>query len=155
MSPWIVTLDALEACKVMGEVQNPEVSSYLKFTGAKNYDIRLQVFIQPDKEKPTKISESNFKYMYWNMCQQLAHHTVNGCNIKAGHMMASGTISGPKETEFGSMLELSWAGSKSIQLNNGNERKFVLNNDTVIMRGYTQNNNIRIGFGEVKNKIIE
>jgi fumarylacetoacetase len=89
------------------------------------------------------------------MCQQLAHHTINGCNIQAGDMMASGTISGPKETEFGSMLELCWAGSKTIQLNNGDERKFLLDNDTVIIKGYAQNNNIRIGFGELKNKIIE
>ena len=155
ISPWIITLDALEAFKMQGEIQQPEVSNYLKFSGPKNYDIKLEVFIKPEGASPTKVSTSNFKYMYWNMCQQLAHHTINGCNIQAGDIMASGTISGPKETEFGSMLELSWAGTKSILLNNKESRKFLSNNDTVIMKGYAINNNIRIGFGEVKNKIIE
>ena len=155
ISPWIITLDALESFKIQGETQKPEVSNYLKFSGPKNYDIKLEVFIKPEGSNPTKVSTSNFKYMYWNMCQQLAHHTINGCNIQAGDMMASGTISGPNETEFGSMLELSWAGTKSIQLSNGDSRKFLLNNDTVIMKGYAMHNNIRIGFGEVKNKIIE
>ena len=155
ISPWIITLDALEPFKIQGETQKPEVSNYLKFSGPKNYDIKLEVFIKPEESHPTKVSTSNFKYMYWNMCQQLAHHTINGCNIQAGDMMASGTISGPNETEFGSMLELSWAGTKSIQLSNGDSRKFLLNNDTVIMKGYAMHNNIRIGFGEVRNKIIE
>ena len=156
ISPWIVTRDALEPFRVQGPEQDPQPLTYLKQEGNYNYDLNLNVSMKPESVSThTIISKTNFKYMYWNMCQQLAHHTVNGCNIKAGDMIASGTISGPKETEFGSMLELSWAGSKSIQLNNGNERKFLLNNDTVIMRGYAQNNNIRIGFGEVKNKIIE
>ena len=155
ISPWIVTLDALDSFRVNGEQQEPTVLPYLQFNGKKNYDVNLDVFIQPNNETPTQVSQSNFKYMYWNMCQQLAHHTVNGCNIQAGDLMASGTISGPKESEFGSMLELSWAGSKTITLNNGESRKFILNNDTVIMRGYAKNKHIRIGFGEVKNKIIE
>jgi len=155
ISPWIVTLDALKPFKTEGEIQKPEVLDYLKFSGKKNYDIKLEVFIQPQGKNPTKVSTSNFKYMYWNMCQQLAHHTINGCNIQAGDLMASGTISGPKETEFGSMLELSWAGTKNVQLNNEDSRKFLLDNDTVIMKGYGIHNNIRIGFGEVKNKIIE
>ena len=89
------------------------------------------------------------------MCQQLAHHTVNGCNIKAGDLMASGTISGPDKNEFGSMLELSWAGTQNINLENGSTRKFLLNNDSVIMKGYAKNENIKIGFGELKNRIID
>ena len=93
--------------------------------------------------------------MYWNMCQQLAHHTINGCNIKAGDMMASGTISGPNKSEFGSMLELSWAGTQEIKLNNGTIRKFLLNNDTVIMKGFAKNKDVKIGFGEVRNKVID
>jgi len=154
ISPWIITLDALEPFKIDGEDQIPEVCDYLKFSGPKNYNINLEVFLQPENEQPTKISTSNFKYMYWNMCQQLAHHTINGCNIRAGDLMASGTISGIKETEFGSMLELSWGGTKTIKLNNGEVRKFLLNNDTIILQGFAQNKNIKIGFGEVKNKII-
>ena len=91
--------------------------------------------------------------MYWNMCQQLAHHTINGCNIKAGDLMASGTISGPTKKEYGSMLELSWGGTKELKLKNGEIRKFLLDNDTVIIRGFCVDKNIRIGFGEVANTI--
>ena len=154
MSPWIVTLDALEQFKVPGEKQSPEVLDYLKFKGNKNYDINLEVLIKSENSKPTTVSKSNFKYMYWNMSQQLAHHTINGCNVNAGDLMASGTISGPNESEFGSMLELSWAGKKTIYLENGEERKFLKNGDTVIMKGYAEKNNIRIGFGQLKNKIV-
>ena len=154
MSPWIITLDALEGFKIHGENQNPEVSSYLQFSGPKNYDIYLDVLIQPSNQSPTKVTSSNFKYMYWNMCQQLAHHTINGCNIKAGDLMASGTISGPNKNEFGSMLELSWAGTQNINLKDGVTRKFLLNNDSVIMQGYAKNKDIKIGFGELRNKII-
>ena len=124
ISPWIVTLDALEPFRVSGEKQIPEVQKYLKFEGKKNFDINLEVLIKSQKSKPSLVTKSNFKYMYWNMAQQLAHHTVNGCNIKAGDLLASGTISGPEKNEFGSMLELSWAGSKSITLENGEKRKF-------------------------------
>jgi len=155
ISPWIISIDALENFRVQGEKQIPEVTSYLQYKGGKNYDVNLEVFIQTESGDTTLISKSNFKYMYWNMCQQLAHHTINGCNINAGDLMASGTISGPNPSEFGSMLELSWAGTKNIKLNNGEKRKFILNNDSVIMKGYAQNNSIRIGFGQVKNKIID
>ena len=155
MSPWIVTLDALENFKIAGEKQCPEVANYLKYKGDKNYDILLKVFIKTSDGDVTQISKSNFRYMYWNMCQQLAHHTINGCNIRAGDIMASGTISGPKEHEYGSMLELSWAGQKEIQLKNGQKRKFLMDNDTVIIQGFAKNKNIKIGFGQVENKIIE
>ena len=155
MSPWIVTLDALEHFRVPGEKQSPEVLDYLKFKGNKNYDINLEVLIKSENSKPTTVSKSNFKYMYWNMAQQLAHHTINGCNINAGDLMASGTISGPDESEFGSMLELSWGGKKTIYLENGEERKFLKNGDTVIMRGHGIKGNLRIGFGELSNTIAE
>ena len=155
ISPWIVTLDALEPFRVSGEKQIPEVQKYLKFEGKKNFDINLEVLIKSQKSKPSLVTKSNFKYMYWNMAQQLAHHTVNGCNIKAGDLLASGTISGPEKNEFGSMLELSWAGSKSITLENGEKRKFLENGDTVIMRGYGLKENLRIGFGELSNTIVK
>ena len=154
ISPWIITLDALEPFRTKGEKQIPDVSPYLSFRGLKNYDINLEVFIQTKDNMNTRISKSNFKYMYWNMCQQLAHHTINGCNINAGDLMASGTISGPKKEEYGSMLELSWAGTKEIKLTNGETRKFLMDNDTLIIKGYAQNDNIKIGFGEVENQII-
>ena len=155
ISPWIVTLDALAPFKTDGEKQVPQVSPYLQFEGKKNYDIKLDVFLKNGNDSPFKIVSSNFKYMYWNMCQQLAHHTINGCNINAGDMMASGTISGPNKSEFGSMLELSWGGKNYVDIGNGQKRKFVEDNDTIIMNGVAQNEKYKIGFGELKNKILK
>ena len=102
----------------------------------------------------TEICQSNFKYMYWTMAQQLAHHTVNGCNVRGGDLMGSGTISGPTEGSYGSMLELAWKGTKPLTLNDGTQRRFILDGDTVVMRGYCQNATVRIGFGEVKGKLL-
>ena len=154
ISPWIVTLDALEPFRLDGPKQNPEVLDYLKYKGKKRFDVNLEVYIQPDDNDPTLVSQSNFKHMYWNMSQQLAHHTINGCNIKGGDIMASGTISGPTPDSYGSMLELSWAGSRTIKLNDGSERKFILDGDTVSIKGWSANEKVRIGFGEVSNKIL-
>lgn len=154
ISPWIVTLDALQPYKMEGPVQDPEVFDYLKYEGQKNYDIQLDVFIQPENGDETRVSKSNFKYMYWNMSQQLAHHTINGCNIKAGDMMGSGTISGPTPDSYGSMLEIAWKGTKPVTLKDGSERKFIQDMDTVIMRGHCNNGNVRIGFGEVAAKLL-
>jgi fumarylacetoacetase len=154
ISAWVVTMDALQAYKVAGPEQHPEVLSYLEFEGEKSYDINLEVLIQPENGTENLICESNFKYMYWNMAQQLAHHTVNGCNVRCGDLMGSGTISGPTPNSYGSMLELAWKGTKPLQLNDGSERKFIQDHDTVIMRGYCESNGVRIGFGEVAAKIL-
>ncbi|MEN9700335.1 MAG: fumarylacetoacetase [Bacteroidota bacterium] len=154
MSCWIVTLDALQPFAVDTPEQDPKVLSYLAFEGKKSYDIQLEVALAPENAAETCISRSNFKYMYWNMAQQLAHHTVNGCNVRCGDLMGSGTISGPTPDSYGSMLELAWKGTKPIALSDGSERKFILDQDTVIMRGYCQNDQIRIGFGEVRTKLL-
>ena len=154
ISPWIVTLDALQPFATETPEQSPEVLSYLKYSGKKSYDIELQVGLKPEDAEERVICNSNFKYMYWNMAQQLAHHTVNGCNVRAGDLMGSGTISGSTPDSFGSMLELTWRGSNPIDMGNGTERKFINDNDTVIMRGYCQNENVRIGFGEVEAKLL-
>jgi len=155
ISPWVVTIEALKPFKVQGPVQHPEVLDYLKFDGLKNYDINLSVSILPgDSEIETVICKSNFKYMYWNMSQQIAHHTVNGCNLNTGDMMASGTISGKSKDSYGSMLELSWGGKKDIILDGGYSRTFVEDFDTILMRGYCLKNDIRVGFGEVKTKLL-
>jgi fumarylacetoacetase len=154
ISPWIVTLDALQPYQVAGPQQNPEVLSYLKFNGNKSYDINLQVILQPKNGEENIISTSNFKYMYWNMAQQLAHHAVNGCNIRCGDLMGSGTISGETPDSFGSMLELSWGGKNPLKLKDGTERKFIEDYDTIIMRGYAEKEGVRIGFGEVSNMIL-
>ena len=154
ISPWVVTLDALEPYKTSSPEQNPDPLDYLKQNGTGTYDINLEVAIQPENKEESVICNSNFKYLYWNISQQLAHHTVNGCNINAGDMMASGTISGPTENSYGSMLELSWRGAKTVSLKDNEERKFILDGDTVIMRGHSVKDGVRIGFGEVKSKVL-
>jgi fumarylacetoacetase len=154
MSPWIVTLDALEPFRVKGPEQFPQVLPYLVTSGEKNFDIALEVLIKPEKSDETTVSRSNFKYMYWNVSQQLAHHTVNGCNTQVGDLYASGTISGPSPGSFGSMLELSWNGQRPMHLADGTERKFINDGDTVIMRGHAERDGVRIGFGECKGKIL-
>jgi fumarylacetoacetase len=154
ISPWVVTLDALEPFAVDTPLQEPKVLDYLKFQGKKSYDIQLEVYLQPKDGEEVKICTSNFKYMYWNMAQQLAHHTVNGCNIRCGDLMGSGTISGPTPDSYGSMLELAWKGTKPIQLPDGTERKFVQDYDTIIFRGFSVFNGIKIGFGEVRTQLL-
>jgi fumarylacetoacetase len=154
ISPWIVTLDALEPFRVASPGQDPEVLPYLKYEGKKNFDINLEVSIKSEGGEETKVCQSNFKYMYWNINQQLAHHTINGCNIRVGDMYASGTISGSTPDSYGSMLELTWRGSKPIKMADGTERKFINDYDTVIMRGYAEKDGIRIGLGEVSGKIL-
>jgi len=149
MSPWVVTLDALEPFRTASPKQDVPVLPYLESSGEKTFDINLEVLIDD-----TSVSKSNFKYLYWNMAQQLAHHTVNGCNIKVGDLMASGTISGATPDSYGSMLELSWKGTKPLKLSDGTERKFINDNDTVTMRAFSEKENLRIGFGEVKGKVL-
>lgn len=155
ISPWIITLDALEPfrCATPDQSETP-VLPYLEFEGDKSFDINLQAAIQPEGSEETVVSNSNFKYMYWNMAQQLAHHTVNGCDVHAGDMMGSGTISGPTPESYGSMLEIAWKGTKPVKMNDGSERKFINDHDTVIMRGYCEKDGNRIGFGEVRTKVL-
>jgi fumarylacetoacetase len=150
----VVTLEALEPFRAEGPVQEPEVLPYLKYSGKKNYEINLEVAIQTPNGVSKTVSHSNFKYMYWNMCQQLAHHTVNGCNISVGDMYASGTISGPTSDSYGSMLEITWGGKNPVQMPDGTERKFINDNDTVVMKGYAERDGVRVGFGECVGKIL-
>ncbi|MEO1436433.1 MAG: fumarylacetoacetase [Bacteroidota bacterium] len=154
VAPWIVTLDALEPFRLDGPVQEPAVLPYLQYEGKKRFDIQLEVYIQPEGGAPDLVATSNFKNMYWNMSQQLAHHTVNGCNINTGDLYASGTISGDEEGSYGSMLEITWRGSKPITLSDGTERKFLQDGDTVIMKGYAQKDGLRIGLGQVRSTIL-
>ncbi len=154
MSPWIVTMEALEPFRVQGPKQEPEVLDYLKIQGAHNYDIQLFAdLITPSGAKKT-ITHTNFKYMYWNMSQQLAHHTVNGCNMQVGDLCASGTISGPEPGSYGSLLEITWRGEHPISMPDGTERKFLSDGDTITLRGYAERDGIRVGFGEASGKIL-
>jgi len=135
-------------------VQDPKVLPYLDYEGDHHIDINLQVAIQPEGSTESIVCNSNYKHMYWNMQQQLAHHTINGCDIHAGDLLASGTISGPEEGQFGSMLEISWKGTKPFAMEDGSERKFIQDLDTVIMRGHAEKDGVRVGFGEVCTKIL-
>jgi len=155
ISAWIVTLDALEPFRCESPKQdNPRPLLYLQQDGNHAFDIHLEVLIKPENSEENSISKSNFKYMYWTMSQQLAHHTINGCKINAGDLMGSGTISGHTSDSYGSMLELTWSGKNPLKMSDGTERKFIQDNDTVIMNGYCQQNEVRIGFGEVSTKLL-
>ena len=154
ISPWVVTLEALEPFRTVSPKQEPEVLDYLKFEGDKNFDINLEVYLQPENGEENLICQSNYKYMYWNMTQQLAHHTINGCNVEVGDLYASGTISGSEQNSFGSMLELTWRGRNPLKLSDGIQRKFIEDHDSIIMRGFSEKDGIRVGFGEVRGKVL-
>lgn len=154
MSPWVVTLEALEPFRCPGPQQSPEVLPYLRYQGEGNYDIALEVGIRPEGAGERIVCRSNFKYMYWNMVQQLAHHTSNGCNLKVGDLLASGTISGKDEGSYGSMLELAWMGTKPLKMLDGSLRSFIEDGDTVTLRGHARKEDVRVGFGELSTQIL-
>ncbi len=155
MSPWIVPLEALKPFRVKGPVQKPAPLDYLKGKGAQNCDISLEVALSASKtNSETIISRSNTKYLYWSMAQQLAHHTVNGCNVQVGDLMASGTISGPTPDSFGSLLEISWGGKNPLTLQGGGTRTFLEDGDTLTIRGWAGKDGERVGFGEVSGEVI-
>lgn len=154
VSPWIVTLEALKPFRTRGPVQKPQPLPYLHCRGWQHYDIHLEVSIRPPDGPETVVCRTNTRYLYWSMAQQLAHHTVNGCNVRPGDLMASGTISGPTPDSFGSLLELAWGGQKPIALADGSTRTFLLDGDTVTMRAYAQKGSLRVGFGQVSGTIM-
>ncbi|MBI1287796.1 MAG: fumarylacetoacetase [Flavobacteriales bacterium] len=154
ISPWIITMEALEPFRVAGPKQEPAVLPYLEMQKNHSFDIHLQAAIETNSGVAKTVSNSNFKYMYWSMAQQLAHHTVNGCNMNVGDMCASGTISGPTPESYGSMLEITWRGSKPIAMPDGTERKFIQDGDSVVMSAYCEKDGKRVGFGEVRTKVL-
>lgn len=157
ISPWVVTMEALEPFRVSQPQQEPQPLAYLHDAKAHNFDIALQVDLQPEGGQAHTICRTNFKYMYWSMAQQLTHHTVSGCNIQVGDLMGSGTISGPEKYEFGSLLELTWNGANPLTLGDaeaGLQRKFIEDGDTLIMRGHADAGAFRIGFGECSGKVL-
>jgi fumarylacetoacetase len=154
ISPWIITMEALEPFRSASPKQEPQVLPYLEMKKDHNFDIKLEAAIETPAGEYQTVSNSNFKYMYWSMAQQLAHHTVNGCNMNVGDMCASGTISGPTPDSYGSMLEISWRGTKPVAMPDGTERKFIQDGDSVIMKAYCEKDGIRVGFGEVRTKVL-
>lgn len=161
ISPWVVPLAALDPFRCepsFGPVQDPAPLTYIQDPeyARGTYDIKLQVAIQPENDtKAYPITNSNFRNMYWNMKQQLVHHTVTGCNMQPGDLLASGTISGQTDDSLGSMLELSWQGSREIPLgDSGVVRKFIQDGDTVSVTGFCQGDGYRIGFGPCDGKVL-
>ncbi len=154
ISPWVVPLEALQPFRVDGPEQKPKPLSYLRTSGKQNFNINLEVAIQPEEENEVVVSRTNFKNMYWSVSQMLAHHTVNGCNMRVGDLLASGTISGNKPDSYGSLLELSWNGEQPLKINSNQPRTYLEDGDTVTLRGYAEQEGIRVGFGEVRTKIL-
>jgi fumarylacetoacetase len=156
ISPWVVTMEALEPFRCQGEAQTePPALPYLQQPGPQGYDIELEVGIQSkDAEEPFTVCKSNLKNLYWSMAQQLVHHSVTGCNMQPGDLLGSGTISGPTRDTFGSMLEISWRGTTPVDMPDGTQRKFILDGDTVTMRGVCQGDGYKIGFGPCDGTIL-
>jgi len=155
ISPWVVPLEALEPFRTAGPEQNPRPLPYLQSVGDCSFDIQLEVTLQGTRmDRSQRICASNFKHLYWNFYQQLAHHTSNGCNLRTGDLLASGTISGPTPDSYGSLLELSWKGTKPLSFPNGETRTFLQDGDRVTMTGWCQGNGYRVGFGEVTGLIL-
>jgi fumarylacetoacetase len=155
ISPWIVTLDALAPFRVDGPPQEPEPLPYLREAGARGFDIALEVRLRGAGDPSgATISRTNAKYLYWSIAQQLAHHTVSGCNTEPGDLMASGTISGPQPDARGSLIELTWNGRDPLRLPNGTSRTFLEDGDEVVITGFSQGPGYRVGFGEVRGTIL-
>uniref|UniRef100_A0ABI7ZPT5 Fumarylacetoacetase n=1 Tax=Felis catus TaxID=9685 RepID=A0ABI7ZPT5_FELCA len=155
ISPWVVPMDALLPFAVPNPEQDPKPLPYLRHDRPYTFDINLSVTLKGEgMSQAATICRSNFKYMYWTMLQQLTHHSVNGCNLRPGDLLASGTISGPEPESFGSLLELSWRGTKAIDLGNGQTRKFLLDGDEVIITGHCQGDGYRVGFGQCAGKVL-
>ncbi len=154
MSTWIVTLDALEPYKVKGALQEPKPLPYLQMKENWLYDINLEVSITPENKVPTIVTRTNYKSSYWNMHQQLSHHTANGCKINSGDLLSSGALSGDTEGTFGTMIEITNNGENPIKLNGGSTRKYIENGDTVTFKGYCKKGTARIGFGDLTTKIL-
>jgi fumarylacetoacetase len=154
ISPWVVTTEALAPFRVPAPEQDPAVLPYLKGGKHQNFDVALEVELETSNGQKMLICQSNFKHLYWTVAQQIAHHTINGCNLNIGDLMASGTISGPEPGSYGSMLELTWGGKNPLILPDSSQRRFFEDGDTVRIRGVAQKEGLRIGFGQVTSRVL-
>jgi fumarylacetoacetase len=154
ISPWIVTMEALQPFRVEGPVQDPAPLPYLETTGRQAYDIQLEAALALRGKPAVTIARTNFRRMYWSVAQQVAHHTASGCNLRPGDLIGSGTISGDTPDSYGSLLELTWNGTKPLHLPDGSERTFLEDDDEVILTGWAQGKDYRVGFGEVRGRIV-
>jgi fumarylacetoacetase len=155
ISPWIVTMEALEPFRTAQPAQSPEPLSYLRHSGDHAFDIELEAWLKPQGAgQATRICHTNFRYMYWSMAQQLAHHTVSGCNTRVGDLMGSGTISGPTPDSYGSLLEITKNGKEPLLLQTGEQRSFLEDGDDMTLRGWCQGDGYRVGFGSCSGVVL-
>jgi fumarylacetoacetase len=155
ISPWIVTAAALEPFRIPTPPREKELLPYLAEVKPGLYDIALEVQMQPEGvAKPSTLARTNYSRMYYSAAQQLTHHAICGCAMNPGDLLGSGTISGPGKTEFGSLMELSWAGREPFTLDSGETRSFIEDGDTMILRGHAQGDGYRVGFGECRGTIL-
>ena len=155
ISPWVVTTEALAPFQIKSKVQDPPPLPYLQEKEGFQYDVDLTVHFRTKEGQSKLICQSNFSNLYWTVAQQIAHHTVNGCNLNVGDLLASGTISGDREGNFGSLLEITWSGNNPILFEDGNTRTFVEDGDSIMMSGYGEQAGKRIGFGNLVNTVLE
>jgi fumarylacetoacetase len=155
VSPWVVTTAALTDFRVDGVGQTSEVLPYLQQNRHRShFDVQLEAWLETSNGSRTLLTQSNYRHLYWSINQQIAHHTVNGCPLRVGDLMASGTISGDTADSLGSMLELSWGGKKTIPLSNGETRTFLEDGDTIELRAFAEKNGRRVGFGSVRSTVL-
>jgi fumarylacetoacetase len=155
ISPWVVTMEALEPFRTDGPLQEPKPLPYLQTDRRQSFDIHLEVSLQTSRMTlAERICSSNLRYLYWNICQQVAHHTITGCNLRTGDLLATGTISGPAPDARGCLLELTRGGKEPLRLSSGETRSFLEDGDRVTMTGWCQGENYRVGFGEVTGKLL-
>ena len=155
ISPWVVTMDALAPFRKPLPPQDPEPLPYLRAHNDFTYDIQLEAHLRTTSMDTSHvITRSNFQHLYWSIAQQLAHHTVGGCNLQPGDLLASGTISGPTEDSRGCMLELTWRGANPLTLPNGETRKWLEDGDALTITGWADGDGYRVGFGEVTGRIL-
>ncbi|GGN04680.1 fumarylacetoacetase [Dyadobacter beijingensis] len=154
ISPWIVTWDALQLFRVPAPAQSPAPIPYLAANPRTNFDLSLSVSIKPEHGEESVVCQTNARHLYWTAAQQIAHHTITGCNLQTGDLLATGTISSRELTGKGCLLEATVNGQQRIQLANGAERRFLEDHDVVCMRGFGQKENVRVGFGELRGKIL-
>jgi fumarylacetoacetase len=155
ISPWVVTRSALEPFRVAAPEREKQLLPYLCEPGPLNYNIALEVLMQPDgAAEATTISRTNSKHLYYSAAQQLAHHAICGCRMNTGDLLGSGTISGPEKDQSGSLLELTWGGQNPLVLDTGETRTFIEDGDTLTLTGWAQGRGYRVGFGACSGKIL-
>ena len=150
----VVPLADLEPFRIEGPVQDPEPLPYLQRIGPSHFDITLEAWLETSDGSRTLLTRTNHKHLYWDIRQQLVHHTSNGCPVRAGDILASGTISGPDRSSWGCMLELSWNGGEPIALENSQSRSFIEDGDSLILKGWAGSDDQLKSLGEIRNPVV-